>query len=388
MSYDLYAAYPCRTEDDVRRIVGDHRQAPYSELKDVYTRIQLLAPAVVEECKEYAKSGHPRHGGGYQSLVFNGRGANAYTQGLIRPALTRMERMGLYPPEMDLDALPYLSFFLQIHFTMATPCCVGGTETFYVHESPQMKDPVFKVPMLAGSGWKGIFRSVARVLVEGREDVSVYRRLFGSEREETAETGVSALARLRFYPTFFDRIGLDLINPHSRRTKAGTVPIPEEIVLPGARGVLSLLYVPWDLFVGTGFSKARTEAAEDLSFVCDVVNEVLHMYGFSAKASRGFGLARPKYTKPGEGDREMPGGFLEMAGVPVYQGTEGASESVSGTEGEDWRARLLGAREQLSGEEGASEERDNTFSDGRGLERIVKKIVHVLHGGAPNTQPC
>ena len=52
--------------------------------------------------------------------------------------------------------------------------------------------------------------------------------------------------RLMFYPTFFKKLGLEVINPHDRETGAGTLPIYLETVPKGAKGTFSLLYVPFD----------------------------------------------------------------------------------------------------------------------------------------------
>jgi len=341
VNYDLYTEYPCATREDIQRIVGDHK-SPHRELESIYTRIMLLAPAIVERTREYAKSGHHKYGGGYKSLIYSDRGPNRYTTDLIRPALKELEKLGLYPPQVDMERLPYLSFFIQIHLILATPCCVGGTEFFYIHECPQLKDMVFKIPVLPSTSWKGNCKKAAWHLVQEGESQKVYDRLFGvGAGEEIEEIGQG---RLRFYPTFFDSIGLELINPHSRKTKAGTVPILEEIAIPSARGVFSLLYIPYDLIQTLDEEKAKEEVKEDILFTCKALRNVLHVYGFSAKSSRGFGLARRNYIKYLNG-KGSPGGFIEMVGVPVYKN---------------------------------SGEKDNTFSNIDGLDRIVKKIVDEL----------
>ncbi|MDZ7262815.1 MAG: RAMP superfamily CRISPR-associated protein, partial [candidate division KSB1 bacterium] len=245
---------------------------------------------------------------------------------------------------------PHFSFFLQIHFTLATPCHIGGSELFYIHECSQLKDLAFKVPMLPPSSWKGHFRYAATRLIQEGEKEAVVERLFGAGAEEAMEKEEAlGQGRLRFYPTFFDTIGLDLINPHSRRTKAGTVPILEEIATPGAKGVLSLLYIPVDLLGGLDLDKAKKQVKEDLFFTYAILKDVLHTYGFSAKNARGFGLAQYKYSKILNGGKEAPGGFLEMAGVPVYKEAE---KPESG--------------------------KDNTFSYLNQLKRIVDKIANKL----------
>jgi len=147
VNYDLYTEYSCKTEIDVRKIVGNIKD-PYTELESIYSRILLLVPSVIERVKEFAKSGHYKYGGGYKSLVFDEKGLNLYTRQLIRPSLKELENLGIYPPSIEVEKLPCFSVFLQIHFTLATPCYIGDNETYYLHECSQLKEKVFKVPML------------------------------------------------------------------------------------------------------------------------------------------------------------------------------------------------------------------------------------------------
>jgi hypothetical protein len=93
--------------------------------------------------------------------------------------------------------------------------------------------------------------------------------------------------RLHFYPTFFDRIGLEVINPHSRKTKAGKNPIMIEVAPPGASGVFSLFYCPFDL-VGEAEETVVKQVREDLGFTCFAVEQMMRFYGFSAKKSKGY----------------------------------------------------------------------------------------------------
>lgn len=99
--------------------------------------------------------------------------------------------------------------------------------------------------------------------------------------------------RLHFYPTFFDRIGLEVINPHDRETGAGKHPIYFECVPAGTKGTFTLLYVP--LYVPLDLSdnpgKARKQAQEDLKAVAEGIRSMLTVYGFGAKTSSGYGVA-------------------------------------------------------------------------------------------------
>jgi CRISPR-associated protein Cmr2 len=61
------------------------------------------------------------------------------------------------------------------------------------------------------------------------------------ERELQTQRG-----RLVFYPTFFNRLGLEMINKHSRKRKAGKTPVYYEVVPRGVSGNFQLLYIPAD----------------------------------------------------------------------------------------------------------------------------------------------
>ncbi len=98
--------------------------------------------------------------------------------------------------------------------------------------------------------------------------------------------------RLTFCPTFFDQIDVEVINPHSRKTKAGTHPIYLECVPACAQGTFTLLYVPFDL-IGQDEEKVGTQAAEDLKLVAEALREMFLTYGFSAKRTSAYGTAEP-----------------------------------------------------------------------------------------------
>jgi len=311
--YDLYAAYPCGTREDVQRIVGNHRQ-PYRELEWPHTKVSLLTLSLVERIKEYAKGGD-RRGGGYKSLLHS-KGDNEYIVHGIRPALGQLAILGIYPPRVDLKALPPYSWFLQFRFILDKPYISGDDEIFYIHDNPLLKEPVFKVPMVRPSSWKGIVRGVMRQLIPEAQQERILQRLFGQARDDE-EDGWGVMGRLRFYPTFFDRIDLDVSNPHSRKTKAGTVPIMWEIVPSGAMGFFSLLYVPFDL-IGHPEDEVRQEVREDLDLTCRAVHYAMRVYGFSAKRTRGYGLAKPRLLGRPPADTE--GGELQMREVSLPEG--------------------------------------------------------------------
>jgi CRISPR/Cas system CMR subunit Cmr6 (Cas7 group RAMP superfamily) len=201
---------------------------------------------------------------------------------------------------------PIYSFFLQFTFSLTKPYLSKDDDQFYICENPIRKDKIFKVPMISGSTWKGNMRWTARQYKErnpDKSDTPEIIRLFGNERGKDSDF---KRGRLNFYPTFFDQISLEVINPHDRKTKAGINPIYIESVPVGASGYFSLLYVPFDL-IGKPL-EIKKQVIEDMNLIYDALKEMMLTYGFSAKKGSGFGVA----------DKNISG-TLEMSGCPVYK---------------------------------------------------------------------
>ncbi|GAV24613.1 protein of unknown function DUF324 [Carboxydothermus islandicus] len=234
--------------------------------------------------------------------------------------------------ELQLKAwLPPFSFAITLTFTMKKPYFSRDDTNLYVIDNPLRKDWVYKIPYIAPGQWKGtLHAAMVRLLADwwhnqsDEEEKFLQRRLglvrlFGNEQEVDGEEkenfesfldqiGGKELAiryrerlkqllndghrrgRLMFYPTFFQKMGLTVINPHDRESGAGTQPIYFEIVPEGASGNFSLLYVPFDRIGGKETETAR-EMAEDLSLVAEGLKYLFTEFGFGAKTSSGFGLA-------------------------------------------------------------------------------------------------
>jgi CRISPR-associated protein Cmr2 len=187
------------------------------------------------------------------------------------------------PKLSDLDRLPSLSFMLRIPFKLRKPYLSKDDRTFHLLDNPVRKDKVFQTPMVASTGWKGALRATLWQLGY-QENSEQIIRLFGNEREEEDHRKLKS-GRLYFYPTFFDKIGLEVINPHDRKTGTGkTGPIFLECVPANAAGEFVLLYVPFGA-VNSG------EVAADLKLVVEGIQAMLTVYGFGAKTSSGFGVA-------------------------------------------------------------------------------------------------
>ncbi len=131
--------------------------------------------------------------------------------------------------------------------------------------------------------------------------------------------------RLSFYPSFFTQIGLEVINPHSRKTGAGEVPILFETVPRDASADFLLLYVPHDC-VGKPPDETAGQVAEDLQMIARGLREMFCLYGFGAKTSSGFGRAeetvegnlivRTKNDAVRQALREQPGTTEKQSAQP------------------------------------------------------------------------
>jgi CRISPR-associated protein Cmr2 len=124
----------------------------------------------------------------------------------------------------DFECLPDAAWLgLEVAFTLATPWYSKDDRPFHVLDNPVRKDRVFGVPFMAAASWKGLLRWACRMRGMERDQIL---HLFGNEKGEAENFLRGALA---FYPTWFDRLGFEVINPHSRKTRAGTQPIYYEV---------------------------------------------------------------------------------------------------------------------------------------------------------------
>jgi len=204
----------------------------------------------------------------------------------------------LYPGlQIDFSTLlsdRWLAF--QVDFELLTPWYSRDDRVFHVLDNPVRKDRVFGVPFMAASSWKGMLRWACRMKAGLREHLEQHNdrldgwrdpdwilHLFGNEKGEGEEFSRGALI---FYPTWFDKIGFEVINPHSRERRAGTQPIYYEVVPPGAKGTLSLLYAPWPGM------KPAADPEEVLPKLLEAIEKLLTTYGISAKRTVGWGTAR------------------------------------------------------------------------------------------------
>jgi CRISPR-associated protein Cmr2 len=326
------------------------------------------------------------------------------------------------PSNEILSSLPAFSFFLQFTFTLATPYLSKDDEEFYIIDNPIKKDKVFKVPIVSGSTWKGNMRwtamkSYSDGLPEKANENNISEclgnraqmiRLFGHEKgaienylynilteiicnEEEKKDPAQFTAkrefikkefqkllrdkgylsgnmegrrgRLNFYPTFFNRIGLEVINPHDRKTKAGTLPIYIESVPTGSTGMFSLLYVPFDL-IGKPIKQTREEVIADMDVISEALREMMTTYGFSAKKSSGFGIITDDIQ-----------GTFEMAGHPIYKENETAGHGVDSSS-------PFAKLKQIKFSDESKKIKDNEFKGFTELKSLIDRVKKAVDKNA------
>ncbi len=330
--FDLYGI-PDKKEEIIESLVGKKQlSGQWTNIKDAAIRQQVLAQllATDEECARRTKcKDYARGKNGLQHWYY--AGDITVPQGDYQTFLRRRLRwMGTV---LDLashedtvgTALPALSLFprgswaIQVHFTLRKPYISKDDMDFYILDNPVKKEWVFKVPYVAPSQWKGALRAAMRRQrgytsweEEARDEQMA--RLFGNVKG--AEVDFSA-GRLHFYPTFFDRIGLEVINPHDRKTGAGKQPIYFECVPAGTEGVFTLLYVPLDQVGRSSRKEMGKEAKTDLEAVAHGIRAMLTEYGFGAKTSSGYGVADVK-----ENGVEIRANGIEKAEEVFWKGWE------------------------------------------------------------------
>lgn len=379
MIYDFYANFQierenlAKSKEEISELtVGSGR---YSEVRDLLSRVTLLttAYAITDEqgkirklsnnvdADVYAKVGERNYPMGLKALIHSNGNYNDYLQ----CKLSELGLLGINSP-VDVSALPKGSWVLEFPITLAKPFLSKDDIPFYIIENPARKDRVFGVPFISAMAWKGNLRwTMMKAFLEPSVDnpdkfAQVRFRhtlLFGTEKGWGETKGwtkyldnlcpdareryenmlkerfnknakdVHTQGMMYFYPTFWDKIDMMVINPHDRRTKTGKNPIYFEIVPAGAKGVFRLVYVPF-YWLGLPENELREKVIEDLKEVIAGVKEMMLTYGFSAKKSSGFGVIEDKWNK-NESRLEVRG-FLDVQRFGNFEELEKIIESLEG----------------------------------------------------------
>ena len=328
MKREFHAQFPLALQDSVTQgfaiawLVKQSTRLParwpdIAQIEDDWARLEILSQAIITGRKEEARMGTRKMSGGLRYWIEH------HAEAFFRRQLGYISDLKLAPTPPDLSLFPTGSWAVQITFTLRKPYISKDDVDFYILDNPVKKEWVFKVPYVAPSQWKGALRAtMVREFAEENttlnDDAWIERRLqlirlFGNEkgvgiederfevyldklRPDAAKTYRERLkkltptgflaGRLHFYPTFFDKIGLEVINPHDRETGAGKHPIYFECVPAGTKGVFTLLYVPMD----AGPADENT-CQDDLRAIAQGIHAILTKYGFGAKTSSGYGVA-------------------------------------------------------------------------------------------------
>ncbi len=209
------------------------------------------------------------------------------------------------PPDLNLEPdfsqLPDSSWFgIEVGFTLLSPWYSKDDRPFHVLDNPVRRDRVFGVPFMSAASWKGLLRWACRMQagmyghleshgmkMDSWKDPAWIVHLFGNERAEGEEFSRGAL---QLYPTWFDKVDFEVINPHRRKTRAGTQPIYYEVVPAGTKGSLRLLYAPLPREV----ENDKVKPVYVIANLIDGITALLETYGISAKRTAGWGAAEVK----------------------------------------------------------------------------------------------
>lgn len=296
MSYDWHATF--RISEEQKADALTRGQDDFRQVRDLYARLRLLSQIQALTSRRNSRWAKKRKH--YKEIVHQAQGTAPYTRDLIGPEQHRLRRLGILWPRLDADVLEMLppgSFYLQFQFTLEEPFVSKDDAPFYPHDNPLRKEWAFKVPMVGGSGWKGNLRAAMRWKNDGQESDDL-RLLFGPPRPEgTVPEGYFRAGRLRFYPTYFDALELEMLNPHDRKSGSGLDPFNLECVPTGGQGVFSLLYVPFDR-AGLPWEEYGAEVGSHLKQVTRGLQVMFRTLGFSAKRTSGFGLAAEAVDGP------------------------------------------------------------------------------------------
>jgi CRISPR-associated protein Cmr2 len=210
----------------------------------------------------------------------------------------------------QFERLPDSSWLaFDVTFALERPWYSKDDRPFHVLDNPVRKDRVFGLPYLAAASWKGLLRWACRMQAglldylerhggkfDGWPEPAWVAHLFGNESGDGEDFQRGALA---FYPSWFSRIGVEVINPHSRRVRAGTQPIAYEVVPAGTEGTLRLLYVP----LPSTAARNRVKSGEAIEHLLEAIEALLTTYGISAKRTVGWGTAMIQKWRAFKGGR-------------------------------------------------------------------------------------
>jgi len=342
--HDFYAYYRLVTQSDIDNI--SNSSAKYADIMDAYQKLLLLMTARADNKKEkndaiscFKEMLHPKGSDSHHILCkllkINEQG---FCNQHIRCKLREINELGI-DADIMTDALPNGSWVIKFQIELEKQFLSKDDVPFYIIDNPVRKDIVFGVPFTSAASWKGNLRwammkksievykdepekfaemRFRHTLLFGSEEgfeveprgwtdyldrlcldaKKLYRdklvKLFGNGESETKNVHIEGM--LHFYPTFWDRIDLMVINPHDREAKVGRNPIYFEVVPADAKGMFRLLYVPY-YWLTCDEKELKKRVLEDLCEVVIGLKAMMLEYGFSAKKTDGFGKTKASWDK-------------------------------------------------------------------------------------------
>jgi len=326
MSYDFYVDFQIKRQDDVDNLT--EAKGNYAEISDVNSRIKLLNNIFSltdnEMLKGYAKVGARNQPSGLKKLIHSTGDYNNCKKKKIED----LKSIGINS-SVDISTLPTGSWLIEFPVKLKKPFISKDDVPLYIIENPVRKDKVFGVPFTSAMAWKGNLKwAMMKIHLEPKTNNSEefaeirykHTLLFGTEKgmEDSAKGWAKYLddlcpdaketyrAKLKerfgrkeapalagmlyFYPTFWDNIDIEVINPHNRKTKTGNNPIYFEVVPARSQGYFRLLYMPLYYLAKPFINNIKEYVLKDLQYVIKGLKAMMLTYGFSAKKSSGYGV--------------------------------------------------------------------------------------------------
>jgi len=333
---DFYAANAIRTSQDILKL---------SQLRDidVWARLKLAAGGYADDfLKARAREF-------YLQLAHDKSGKNLYQQ-QISSTHTKTAETILADLTNFIDISPWqdiqIPFFLiEFYFELSSSVITRDEASHYPIENPIRKDYALKLPIIGSSGWKGLLRNAflfACLFANWKKynkkqdaaskDSYLYSRwqmlrLFGSEKEaattqklhpslEENAAGFKDIFIKKFtksgeqppgeipntagclytYPTIFNNLEVELINPHDSIRRVGTQPIHLEMIPAGSIGLFRLFYLQNRPVMVRG-EDPNDAAKKDLEAMLRTIQALFLELGISAKRTSGHGSIKKEFVK-------------------------------------------------------------------------------------------
>lgn len=339
--YDFFAANSIRTSQDIRQIktFSDREMNAISKIKLAASGYANDLLKAVSRDELYLPLTHNRHGASRLTTELN-----TIANDLLDPLLPETRH---FMAEAALLHWPSPWFVIEFFFKLQSPLMTGDEPGHYPIDNPVRKDTVFSLPLIAATSWKGLlwsayfYRFVEPLYQnfrlnnnnQNQEEYLAARwrmlRLYGTEKQaqkqnepwpeslntnsdghfdtftmrirraflpedqvhKTSVPTPNVAGCLYCFPTFFDAIDVDIINPHDPIRRVGTIPIHLEVVPAGSIGFFRLIYRQRKALLRNTEGTPQAAAKSDFSALLHTIQFLFREYGFSAKRTSGYGIA-------------------------------------------------------------------------------------------------